>query len=87
MSESNPAAADTSRYKALIEVARNRLTSRQFAPVQTIPREHYEMILEAARHAPSGASPGGSASTTCSISSSASSASASKSNNLVSGSI
>ncbi|MBV9771402.1 MAG: nitroreductase family protein [Bryobacterales bacterium] len=30
------------------------MTNRAFAPCE-IPREHYEMILEAARHAPSGA--------------------------------
>jgi 5,6-dimethylbenzimidazole synthase len=42
------------RYAAFLEVARNRLTNRAFAPWE-IPREHFEMILEAARHAPSGA--------------------------------
>lgn len=48
-------AVDTSRYDTFVDIARNRWTSRQFAPGQTIPREHFEMILEAARHAPSGA--------------------------------
>ncbi len=43
------------RYQALIEVVRGRLTSRQFRPDAEVPREHFEMILEAARHAPSGA--------------------------------
>ncbi|MGH9688881.1 MAG: nitroreductase family protein, partial [Candidatus Acidiferrales bacterium] len=42
------------RYEALMDVVRNRMTNRAFAPFQ-VPREHFEMILEAARHAPSGA--------------------------------
>ena len=42
------------RYDALMEVVRSRMTNRAFAPCE-IPREHFEMILEAARHAPSGA--------------------------------
>jgi hypothetical protein len=37
-----------------MEVVRGRMTKRAFAPGD-IPREHFEMILEAARHAPSGA--------------------------------
>lgn len=37
-----------------MEVVRGRMTNRAFAPCD-IPREHFEMILEAARHAPSGA--------------------------------
>ena len=37
-----------------MDVARNRMTNRAFAPWD-IPREHFEMILKAARHAPSGA--------------------------------
>jgi len=44
----------TSRYESLMEVVRSRMTNRAFAPVE-VPREHFEMILEAARHAPSGA--------------------------------
>lgn len=43
------------RYDALMDVVRNRMTSRQFDPGYVVPREHYELILEAARHAPSGA--------------------------------
>lgn len=43
------------RYEAFMDVARNRLTSRQFRPDIAVPREHVEMVLEAARHAPSGA--------------------------------
>jgi len=45
---------NVARYEALIDIARNRMTNRAFAP-WVIPREHFEMILEAARHAPSGA--------------------------------
>ena len=43
------------RYDALMEVVRNRMTVRAFDPAARVPREHYELILEAARHAPSGA--------------------------------
>lgn len=43
------------RYEALMDVVRIRMTSRQFEPDYVVPREHYELILEAARHAPSGA--------------------------------
>jgi len=45
---------NVARYQAFLEVARTRMTNRAFAPWD-IPREHFEMILEAARHAPSGA--------------------------------
>jgi 5,6-dimethylbenzimidazole synthase len=43
-----------SPYEVLMEVVRSRMTNRAFAPCD-VPREHFEMILEAARHAPSGA--------------------------------
>src|SRR5258707_10884124 len=43
------------RCQALLEGTRNRLTTRQFDPGSVVPREHYDLILEAARHAPSGA--------------------------------
>jgi len=43
------------RYEALMEVIRNRMTVRAFDSSAAVPREHYEMILEAARHSPSGA--------------------------------
>ena len=43
------------RYDALMDVVRSRMTVRAFDPAFTVPREHYEMILEAARHSPSGA--------------------------------
>jgi nitroreductase len=38
-----------------MEVVRNSLTTRAFDSSYVMPKEHYEMILEAARHAPSGA--------------------------------
>ncbi len=47
-------AVHLARYHALMEVVRSRMTNRAFAPFE-VPREHYELILEAARHAPSGA--------------------------------
>jgi 5,6-dimethylbenzimidazole synthase len=43
------------RYNALMDVVQSRMTNRAFDPDFVVPREHYEMILEAARHAPSGA--------------------------------
>src|SRR6202035_463589 len=46
---------DRTKYDALMEVVRNRLTTRAFDSSYVMPSEHYEMILEAARHAPSGA--------------------------------
>ena len=45
---------ELARYEALMDVVRRRMTNRAFAPAE-IPRSHVEMILEAARHAPSGA--------------------------------
>jgi len=43
------------RYNALMDVVRNRMTNREFVPSYNVPEEHFKMILEAARHAPSGA--------------------------------
>jgi nitroreductase len=37
-----------------MDVVRRRMTNRAFAPFE-VPRAHFELILEAARHAPSGA--------------------------------
>ena len=34
---------------------RNRFTARAFRPDVKVPREHIEIVLGAARHAPSGA--------------------------------
>jgi 5,6-dimethylbenzimidazole synthase len=45
---------DLARYEALMDVVRTRMANRAFAPHE-VPREHFELILEAARHAPSGA--------------------------------
>jgi len=45
---------NVARYESLMDVVRNRMTNRAFAHWD-IPREHFEMILEAARHASSGA--------------------------------
>src|ERR1700680_5074215 len=46
---------DRTKYDALMQVVHNRLTSRAFDAGYVVPHEHYDMILEAARHAPSGA--------------------------------
>lgn len=43
------------RYDSFMDVVRKRMTVRQFDPGYVVPREHYELILEAARHGPSGA--------------------------------
>ncbi len=45
----------TPAYDALMDVIRDRRTSRAFDPEFEIPRAHYDLILEAARHGPSGA--------------------------------
>jgi nitroreductase len=47
--------ADLERYAALREVLERRCTARRFRPGATVPHEHYQMILDAARLAPSGA--------------------------------
>ncbi len=46
---------DRHQYDALMEVIRSRMTVRAFDPTCVVPHEHYELILEAARHSPSGA--------------------------------
>jgi nitroreductase len=43
------------RYNAFLEVMHARMTNRAFVPDYVVPIEHYEMIMEAARLAPSGA--------------------------------
>ena len=43
------------RYEAFMQTVRSRITTRAFDPAFSVPDEHYEMILEAARHGPSGA--------------------------------
>jgi len=45
---------NVARYTTFMEIVQSRRTTRAFAPFE-VPREHFEMILEAARHAPSGA--------------------------------
>jgi 5,6-dimethylbenzimidazole synthase len=48
---------DRTKYDALMDVVRNRLTTRAFDSSYAMPPEHYEMILEAARHAHPGPTP------------------------------
>jgi nitroreductase len=59
MSVQNPSADpefdQVERYEALMDVVRSRMTNRAFDPAYVVPERHYEMIVEAARHAPSGA--------------------------------
>lgn len=55
MDETTKFTPNLARYDQFMEVARNRLTTRAFRPDIPVPREHIEMVLEAARHAPSGA--------------------------------
>lgn len=50
-----PDVGDETRYTSLMKTIRNRVTVRKFDSDYVVPNEHYEMILEAARHAPSGA--------------------------------
>ena len=50
-----PEIGSRDRYDALMKVIENRVTVRAFDSDFEVPREHFEMILEAARHAPSGA--------------------------------
>jgi nitroreductase len=50
-----PPIGSRERYDALMKVIENRVTVRAFDPAFEVPRAHFEMILEAARHAPSGA--------------------------------
>ena len=47
--------ANLVRYRELMDVVSNRITTREFDPNYKVPREHYELILDAARHGPSGA--------------------------------
>lgn len=46
---------NVARYEAFMEVVRSRMTNREFVPGYQVPKAHFEMILEAARHGPSGA--------------------------------
>jgi len=47
--------SELAAYQALMAVIEQRRTSRAFAADAVIPDQHYDLILEAARHAPSGA--------------------------------
>lgn len=55
MSEPTETFNQVERYERYMETVRARATSREFDGDYVVPREHYEMIIEAARHAPSGA--------------------------------
>ena len=46
---------DRVRYDAFMEVVRNRITTRAFQADYVVPREHVELVVDAARHGPSGA--------------------------------
>ncbi|MGI8716192.1 MAG: nitroreductase family protein [Solirubrobacteraceae bacterium] len=46
---------DRDRYDVLMDVVANRITTRAFREDYAVPREHYELIVDAARHSPSGA--------------------------------
>lgn len=46
---------DRERYDVLMDVVANRITSRAFDPDYVVAREHFELIVDAARHGPSGA--------------------------------
>jgi 5,6-dimethylbenzimidazole synthase len=48
-------AETTHRYDALMQVLRDRTTTREFDPSYSVPQAHYDMVLEAAALAPSGA--------------------------------
>ncbi len=50
-----PEIGDLTRYQALMQVVQNRVTVRKFDQEYDVPEEHFNLILDAARHAPSGA--------------------------------
>ena len=50
-----PPIDDRSRYDVLMKIIENRVTVRRFDPEYVVPDHHYDLIMEAARHAPSGA--------------------------------
>jgi 5,6-dimethylbenzimidazole synthase len=54
-SKADSGLVDRERYDALMDVVRDRITTRAFQPDYVVPREHFELIVDAARHAPSGA--------------------------------
>jgi nitroreductase len=51
-----PAVIDNrERYDVFMDVVESRITTRAFATEYEVPREHFELIVDAARHGPSGA--------------------------------
>jgi len=48
-------AAGLKRYEEFMHTVRSRITTRAFNPQYIVPDEHYKLILDAARHSPSGA--------------------------------
>jgi 5,6-dimethylbenzimidazole synthase len=50
-----PPVGDRQRYDPLMQVIRNRVTVRKFDADYQMPDAHVDLVLEAARHAPSGA--------------------------------
>ena len=50
-----PNIGETAQYDALMKTVRNRVTVRKFDEKYVVPDANYAQILEAARHAPSGA--------------------------------
>jgi nitroreductase len=46
---------DRRRYEVLLDILERRVTARQFDPTQAVSEEACRLILEAARHSPSGA--------------------------------
>ena len=50
-----PPLGSLNHYNTLMEILVNRVTVRKFDSSYKIPLEHYDLIIDAARHAPSGA--------------------------------
>ena len=50
-----PPLGSRDHYNTLMEILVNRVTVRKFDSSYKIPLEHYDLIIDAARHAPSGA--------------------------------
>ena len=50
-----PKIGSSDQYNNLMKIIQNRVTVRKFDENYIVPDKHFEMIIEAARHAPSGA--------------------------------
>ena len=50
-----PKIGSSDQYNNLMKIIQNRVTVRKFDENCIVPDKHFEMIIEAARHAPSGA--------------------------------